>query len=102
MDTPYRQSEKRPSLASGGKVRYQFKTLYRDGATPAIFEPPDFIARPAALIPRIRVNLSGLVCTNYPAYPTAIIQGISAKVGRNEIIAQENTQACINDEWNKL
>ena len=40
-------SEKHPSLMPGGKVRYQFKTPYRDGTTHAIFEPPDFIARPA-------------------------------------------------------
>ena len=42
----------------GGNVRYQLKTPYRDGATHVIFEPLDFIARLAALIPRPRANLT--------------------------------------------
>ena len=51
-------SEKRLSLTSGGKVRYQLKTPYRDGTTHVIFEPLDFIARLAALVPKPRVNLT--------------------------------------------
>ncbi len=51
-------SEKRLSLTSGGKVRYELKTPYRDGTTHVIFEPLDFIARLAALVPRPRVNLT--------------------------------------------
>ena len=44
-------------------VRYQLKTPYRDGTTGdrrshAIFEPLDFIARLAALVPKPRVNLT--------------------------------------------
>lgn len=39
-------------------MRYQLKTLYRDGTTHAIFEPLDFIARLAALVPKLRVNLT--------------------------------------------
>jgi hypothetical protein len=39
-------------------VRYQLKTPYRDGTTHVIFEPLDFIARLAALVPRPRVNLT--------------------------------------------
>ena len=46
------------SLTSGGNVRYQLKTPYRDGTTHVIFEPLDFIARLAALIPRPRANLT--------------------------------------------
>jgi hypothetical protein len=43
--------------------RYQLKTPYRDGTTGdrrshAIFEPLDFIARLAALVPKPRVNLT--------------------------------------------
>lgn len=34
------------------------KTPYRDGTTHVIFEPLDFIARLAALVPRPRVNLT--------------------------------------------
>lgn len=51
-------SEKRLSLTSGGNIRYQLKTPYRDGTTYVIFEPLDFIARMAALVPRPRVNLT--------------------------------------------
>jgi len=48
----------RLSLTSNGNVRYQLKTPYRDGTTHVIFEPLDFIARLAALVPRPRVNLT--------------------------------------------
>jgi hypothetical protein len=51
-------SEKRLSLTRGGHIRYQLKTPYRDGTTHVIFEPLDFIARLAALVPRPRVNLT--------------------------------------------
>ena len=46
------------SLTPNGNIRYQLKTPYRDGTTPVIFEPLDFIARLAALVPRPRVNLT--------------------------------------------
>jgi len=39
-------------------VRYQLKTPYQDGTTHVIFEPLDFIARLAALVPKPRVNLA--------------------------------------------
>ena len=51
-------SEKRLSLTEQGKVRYELKTPYRDGTTHVIFEPLDFIARLAALVPKPRVNLT--------------------------------------------
>ncbi len=51
-------SEKRLSLTSGGNIRYELKTPYKDGTTHVIFEPLDFIARLAALVPKPRVNLT--------------------------------------------
>ena len=51
-------SEKRLSLTKHGDVRYQLKTPYRDGTTHVIFEPLDFIARLATLVPKPRVNLT--------------------------------------------
>ena len=51
-------SEKRLSLTSNGQIRYRLKTPYRDGTTHVIFEPMDFIARLAALVPKPRVNLT--------------------------------------------
>jgi hypothetical protein len=44
--------------ATGIVTRYQLKTPYADGTTHVIFEPLDFIARLAALVPRPRVNLT--------------------------------------------
>jgi hypothetical protein len=46
------------------KVRYPLKTSYHDGTTVdrrshVLFEPLDFIARLAALVPKPRVNLTG-------------------------------------------
>ncbi|GAB5501338.1 MAG: hypothetical protein PsegKO_36490 [Pseudohongiellaceae bacterium] len=41
-------SEKRLSVISSGKVRYELKTPFRNGTTHVIFEPLDFIARLAA------------------------------------------------------
>ena len=51
-------SAKHLSLTPNGNVRYQLKTPYRDGMTHVIFEPLDFIARLAALVPKPRVNLT--------------------------------------------
>ena len=48
----------RLSLTAQGQVRYQLKTPYRDGTTHVLFEPVDFIARLAALVPKPRVNLT--------------------------------------------
>jgi len=39
-------------------VVYTLKTPYRDGTTQVAFEPVDFVARLAALVPKPRVNLT--------------------------------------------
>ena len=41
-----------------GQVVYELKHPFRDGTTHVVFEPLDFIARLAALVPRPRVNLT--------------------------------------------
>jgi len=51
-------SEQRLSLTARGNVRYRLKTPYRDGTTHGLFEPLDFLARLAALVPPPRVNLT--------------------------------------------
>ncbi len=51
-------SEKRLSITANNKIRYELKTPYRDGTTHVFFEPLDYIARLAALIPKPRVNLT--------------------------------------------
>jgi hypothetical protein len=37
---------------------YQLKTPYRNGTTHVVFEPLDFMAKLAALIPKPKVNLT--------------------------------------------
>ena len=51
-------TEPRLSLTPSGNVRYQLTTPYRGGTTRVIFEPLDFMARLAVLVPRPRVNLT--------------------------------------------
>ena len=51
-------STERLSLTTQGNIRYRLKTPYRDGTTDVVFEPLDFIARLAALVPTRRVNLT--------------------------------------------
>jgi hypothetical protein len=58
----------RLSLSPTGKVLYTLKTPYRDGTTQVAFEPVDFIARLAALVPKPRVNLTryhGVLAPNH-------------------------------------
>ena len=51
-------SSERLSLATQGLIHYRLKTPYRDGTTHVVFEPLDFIARLASLVPTPRVNLT--------------------------------------------
>ena len=46
------------AITSNGNIRYELKTPYRDGTTHVIFEPLDFIAKLAALVPKPRTNLT--------------------------------------------
>jgi hypothetical protein len=49
---------KRLSVDTHGRVVYQYKQPFRDGSTHVVFEPLDFIARLAALVPRPHLNLT--------------------------------------------
>ena len=46
------------ALTVQGNVRYRLKTAYRDGTTHVVFEPLDFLARLAALVPSPRAHLT--------------------------------------------
>src|SRR5690606_5021220 len=59
----------RLSLTEGGLVRCALKTPYRDGTTHVIFEPEDFIARLAALVPKPRAHLTRYHGVFAPASP---------------------------------
>jgi len=46
------------ALTAQGKECYELKTPYRNGTTRVIFEPLDFIAKLATLVPKPRANLT--------------------------------------------
>ena len=78
----------RLSLSSTGKVVYTLKTPYRDGTTQVAFEPVDFIARLAALVPRPRVNVTryhGVLAPNHRwrGEVTPAKRGKAPKTGAN-------------------
>jgi hypothetical protein len=90
-------SEKRLSLTPNGNVRYQLKTPYRDGTTHVIFEPVDFIARLAALVPKPRVNLirfHGIFAPNskYRSRVTPAKRGRRIRAGTSDA-AEDRTPA---------
>lgn len=51
-------ASERLALTERGHIRYTLKTPYRDGTTHVIFEPFDFIARLAVLVPKPRAHLT--------------------------------------------
>ena len=57
------------SLTERRHVRCALKTPYRDGTTHVIFEPEDFIARLAALVPKPRAHLTRYHAVFAPASP---------------------------------
>ena len=90
-------SEQRISFTPSGNIRYELKTPYRDGTTHVIFEPLDFIARLAALVPPPRVNLTryhGVFApnSNYRALVTPAKRGKGNKQKRSDE-AEERTPA---------
>lgn len=78
----------RLALTSTGKVVYTLKTPYRDGTTQVAFDPLDFIARLAALVPKPRVNLTryhGVLAPNHRwrGEVTPVRRGKAQKTGVN-------------------
>jgi len=51
-------AERRLSISPQGRVRYQLKTPWKNGSTHVEFEPIDFIAKLAALVPPPRAHLT--------------------------------------------
>ena len=78
----------RLSLSSNGKVVYTLQTPHRDGTTQVAFDPVDFIARLAALVPKPRVNLRrfhGVLAPNHRwrGEVTPARRGKALKTGAN-------------------
>lgn len=89
-------SEKRLAITTYGKIRYQLKTPYRDGTTHLIFEPLDFIARVAALVPKRRVNLTrfhGVFAPN-SKYRAAVTP--NSKQNKSETMQDDNSEKNTN------
>jgi ribosomal protein S27E len=84
-------SEKRLELTEHGQVRYELKTPYRNGTTHVFFDPADFMARLAALIPRPRMNLTRF-CGVFA--PNAKLRKLVVPGKRNKPI-EPNTQTCL-------
>jgi hypothetical protein len=94
-------SEKRLSLTPNGNVRYQLKTPYRDGTTHVIFEPLDFIARLAALVPKPRVNLTrfhGVFAPN-SKYRAAVTHAKRGKGNKPKVTEQTPAERRASMSW---
>jgi len=67
------------SVSATGQCVYPFKNPFRDGTTHVLFNPLDFIARLATLVPRPRVNLTRYHGVFAPSSPMrrAIVPGAS-------------------------
>jgi hypothetical protein len=59
------QPEQRLSIGGDGLIVYELKRSFSDGTTHVLFEPHDFIARLAALVPRTRA--AGVVGQRNPS-----------------------------------
>ena len=85
----------RLSLTRGGNVRYALKTPYRDGTTHVIFEPEDFIARLAALVPKPRAHLTRYHGVFAPASPdrARVVPGTRAAAAGQAVESGEPSAA---------
>ena len=75
---------------------YTLKTPYRDGTTQVAFEPVDFIAGLAALVPKPRVNLTryhGVLAPNHRSQDSRIALMIRAKISR-QVAKSDNDDRC--------
>jgi hypothetical protein len=50
-------TQERFHLTADGEVRPELRQPWRDGTTDVVFDPVEFLARPAVLVPRPRINL---------------------------------------------
>lgn len=58
LPIPNGQSTHRMERLANGRISYELKTPYKNGTTHVVFEPLDFIARLAALVPKPRFHLT--------------------------------------------
>jgi hypothetical protein len=87
-------STHRMDRLADGAISYELKTPYKNGTTHVVFEPLDFIARLAALVPKPRVHLTrfhGVFAPNsrYRAQVTS-----ETKIKRNQTTAIDAPKGC--------
>lgn len=86
-------SDKRLSISPQGRVRYQLKTPWRNGTTHVEWDPVDFIAKLAALVPPPRGHLTrfhGIFA------PNATLRTQLTPSGRDKRLASEAAPADVN------
>ncbi len=84
----------RLSTNGAGQVVYQLKTPYRDGTTHFVFEPIEFLARLAALVPRPRGNLvryHGILAPN-AKHRSAVVPSSSRRTRRRRAAGHAGVQ----------
>jgi hypothetical protein len=89
-------SNERVALTDCDHVRYSLKTPYRDGTTHVYFNPLDFIARLAALVPKPRVNLTrfhGVFAQNSKLRSQVTLSGRGKRPAQAPQTAAERHQA---------
>jgi len=87
-------------LSSTGKVLYTLKTPYRDGTTQVAFDPVDFIARLAALVPKPRINLTryhGVLAPNH-RWRGEVTPAICSRCGGSVKVIVEASNRCIEEQ----
>jgi hypothetical protein len=101
MTTRPAVSNERVALTDCDHVRYSLKTPYRDGTTHVYFNPLDFIARLAALVPKPRVNLTrfhGVFAPNSKLRSQVTLSGRGKRPAQAPQTAAERHQAMSCDK----
>lgn len=83
----------RLSIDGDGLVVYELKHPFRDGTTHVLFEPLDFMARLAALVPRPRAHLTryhGLFAPNAKHRHHIVTRQTSASAANNNLACESN------------
>jgi hypothetical protein len=86
-------SEKRLSISPQGRVRYQLKTPWKNGTTHVEFEPVEFIAKLAALVPPPRAHLTRF---HGVFAPNAALRAQLTPSGRGKRSATDAERADVN------
>jgi hypothetical protein len=90
-------STNRLERLSDGTICYELKTPYKNGTTHVVFEPLDFIARLAALVPKPRVHLTRFYGVFAPNSKFRAEVTSESKIKNNQSTAvevQEEREAC--------